>query len=130
MKRIFASGVGTALLVLLCHCGSSSSNNNPPPPNDAGSGIVLTINDFDAWCTLTVSPAPNATATTYTEGTVVNLHAVGNTGFTFDYWLGTDGANSGNGGKDPSAGTTVTMTASKTVLACCDNATERCPTSL
>jgi hypothetical protein len=120
MKRLLASA---ALLVLLCHCGSSSGGG---PNNDGGSGFTLTLNDFDNWCTVTVTPSESS----YTAGTVVALHAVGNPTFTFAYWLGTDGANTGNNGQDPNASTMVTMTADKTVLACCNNATLKCPTSL
>jgi hypothetical protein len=122
MKRLLVSA---GLLVLVCHCGSSGSGT---PPADGGSGFALTINNFDNWCT--VSVGGNPTSFTFAPGTVVSLHAVGMPTFTFDYWLGTDGANAGNNGLDHNASTTVTMSADKTVLACCDNATERCPTSL
>lgn len=123
MKRLLASA---GFLVLLCHCGSSGGG--PPPPTDGGSGFTLTLNDFDNWCTVTVGGNP--TDFTFAAGTVVSLHAVGKPTFTFAYWLGTDGANTGNSGQDPNASTTVTMTANKTVLACCNNATQLCPTSL
>ena len=102
------------------------AEQHPPPPPDGGSGITLNVNNFDNWCTVTVNPE----MTDYAAGTVVSLTAVANPTFHFHYWLGTDGANAGNNGQDPNAMTTVTMTGSKTVLACCDNATEHCPTSL
>jgi hypothetical protein len=126
MKRLLIS---TGLLVLLCHCGSSSGN--PPPTPDGGpppSGFTLNINDFDSWCTVTVGGNPASLV--FPAGTVVSLDAVANATFHFHYWLGTDGANAGNNGQDPNAMTTVTMTANKSVLACCDNTTEHCPTSL
>jgi hypothetical protein len=101
-------------------------------PADAGSGLVLSVDNFDAWCTVTVNGAPLTLAGTYTfdAGTVVNLDAVANTGFVFAYWLGTDGANSGNGEEDPNRTTTVTMDANMNVLACCNNPGEGllCPT--
>jgi hypothetical protein len=122
MKKLLASA---GLLVLLCHCGSSGGTT---PPADGGSGFSLTVNNFDNWCTVTI--AGNPTDFTFAPGTVLSLHAVGMPTFTFAYWLGTDGANSGNNGQDPNATTTVTMNANKTVLACCNNATEFCPTSL
>ncbi len=128
MKRILIS---TGLLLLLCHCGSSSSGGPPPPTPDGGpppSGFTLTINDFDDWCTVTVGGNPASLV--FPAGTVVSLDATAHPTFTFHYWLGTDGANAGNNGQDPNAMTTATMNESKTVLACCDNATEKCPTSL
>lgn len=133
MKTLLASVVAGALLVLICHCGSSSYT--PPPNPDGGAGaLTLTVNNFDTWCTLTVNGASQASALVAYDvdaGAVVAVKAVANASFTFDYWLGTDGANAGNSGKDPNASTTVTMAnVNKTVLACCDNATLRCPTSL
>ena len=132
MKTLFNSIVVVALPLLICQCGSSYG---PPPNNDAGSGaLTLKVNNFDTWCTLTVGGASqNGGLVTYDvdAGAVVAVQAVANAGFTFDYWLGTDGANAGNSGKDPNAATTVTMgNVNKTVLACCDNAGEHCPTSL
>jgi hypothetical protein len=119
MTKLFASA---GLLVLLCHCGSSGGTT------DGGSGFTLSINNFDNWCT--VSVGGNPASLVFAPGTVVSLDAVANASFQFAYWLGTDGANAGNNGQDPSAMTTATMTESKTVLACCNNATEHCPTSL
>jgi Divergent InlB B-repeat domain len=89
------------------------------------------VNNFDEWCTLTVNGETQTAASgtyTFDAGTVVPLTAVGNPTFTFNFWTGTDGANNSSG-HDPNASTTVTMTASKQVLACCDNATERCVSS-
>jgi hypothetical protein len=102
------------------------------PTQDAGTGLVLSVNNFDAWCSVTVNSEPLSLSGTYTfdAGTAVNLDAATTTGFVWDYWLGTDGANAGNGGHDPHMATTVTMDANKNVLACCDNSVEKCPTSL
>jgi hypothetical protein len=99
---------------------------------DAGSGLVLSVNDFDDWCTVSVNGAPLSLSGSYTfdAGTVVSLAATANTDFVWAYWLGTDGANAGNNGQDPHMMTTVTMTANMQVLACCNNAVEKCPTSL
>jgi hypothetical protein len=133
MKTLIASVVAGALLVLVCHCGSSSSYT-PPNPDGGGGALTLTVNNFDTWCTLTVGGASQTSSlVSYNvdAGAVVGVDAVANATFTFHYWLGTDGANAGNSGKDPNASTTVTMTnVDKTVLACCDNATLHCPNSL
>jgi hypothetical protein len=127
MKRLLASA---GFLLLLSHCGSSGGTtpNDAGSNPDGGSGFTLNINDFDNWCTVTVGGNPASLV--FPPGTVVSLDAVAHATFVFHYWLGTDGANSGNNGLDPNASTTVTMTGDKDVLACCDNATERCPTSL
>jgi hypothetical protein len=105
------------------------------PTNDAGPvaspGFVLTVDNYLDWCSVQVnSESPIDVSATYTfdAGTVVALHATGLVGFTFDYWLGTDGVDAG--GLDQESTTTITMDSAMTVLACCDNVTERCPTSL
>ena len=123
--------VSAAFLLLACSCGSSGGG----PTKDAGPGTpTLNVNNFDAWCTVQVnSVALNSTASyNFTPGTVVHLSATANAGFTWGYWLGTDGANAGNGNKDPNMVTTVTTTSSanQTVLACCPSATLKCPNSL
>ena len=132
MKTLIASVVAGALLVVVCHCGSSSYT---PPTPDGGSGaLTLAVNDYLNWCTLTVSGTSQASGLVNYDvdaGAVVGVTAVANATFTFHYWLGTDGANAGNSEKDPNASTTVTMAnVNKTVLACCDNATLHCPSSL
>ena len=133
MNRLLASAAGASLLLVVCHCGSSTYGGTPLNDAGPGSGITLTVDNFDVWCTLTVNGVAQSAAQVqypFDAGTVVPLDAVANTGFTFAYWLGTDGANSGNGGEDPHAATAVTMTTSKTVLACCNAPTEPCPSSL
>jgi hypothetical protein len=132
MKRLLILAVAAVASVTLSQCGSSSTYT-PPPQQDSGPGsIVLSVNNFDVWCTLTVNGETQTAQSgsyTFDAGTVVPLTAVGNPSFTFNFWTGTDGANASNGGHDPNASTTVTMTASKQVLACCDNASERCVSS-
>jgi Divergent InlB B-repeat domain len=105
------------------------------PTNDAGpggfAGFVLNVNNYLDWCSVQVNSAPPIDVSgtyTFDAGTVVTLHATGLTGFTFDYWLGTDGVDAG--GLDQNASTTITMDSDVNVLACCDNVTEKCPTSL
>jgi hypothetical protein len=127
MKRLLAS---TAVLLLLCFCGSSSSGGGTPPPvEDAGtgSGLTLSVNNFDNWCVVNVNGSPNLGQYTFDAGTIVNLAATAAAGFEWGYWTSTDGANAGNGGHDPNMDTTVTMTSDKSVLACCPSATLKCP---
>jgi hypothetical protein len=58
---------------------------------------------------------------TFPAGTVVNLGAMASASFfVWGYWVGTDGDTSA--AHDTSMTTTVTMTASKTVQACCPDA--------
>jgi hypothetical protein len=118
MKRLITL---VAVLVLASHCGSTSSGGGGPPDSGPTSGFNLVINNFEAWCVVTVDSAPLSASATYNfdAGTVVNLHAEGAATFTFDFWTNT------NNNTDNS--TTVTMTSDKNVLACCDNATEHCP---
>lgn len=119
MKRLIAL---FAVLVLASHCGSTSSGGAGPQDSGPTSGFNLVIDNFEVWCVVTVNGAPLSASATYNfdAGTVVNLHADGAPTFTFDFWTNTNN-NSDNT-------TTVTMTSDKNVLACCDNATERCPT--
>lgn len=130
MKRLLILAVAS---VMFLHCGSSSSPPDGGTPQDSGpAGIILSVSNFDVWCTLTVNGETQTTQSVnyaFDAGTVVPLTAVGNPSFTFNFWTDTDGANASNGGHDPNASTTVTMTKSKSVLACCDNASERCVNS-
>jgi hypothetical protein len=91
----------------------------------------LTVDNFDVWCNVTINGAPLSAAGVYSNlaaGAVIDLNATARTGFTWAYWKGTDGANAGNSEQDPNMSTTVTMTASKDVLACCNNPpTQVCP---
>jgi hypothetical protein len=119
MKRLIAS---VAVLLLVSHCGSSSTGGGGTPDSGPTSGFNLVINNYLAWCAVTVDGAPLSSSASYNfdAGTVVNLHAEGEPTFTFAFWTNTDD-NTDNT-------TTVTMTSDKNVLACCDNATEHCPT--
>ena len=109
MKTLFVATVLGGLLV--CGCSSSSGPDGGLP--------ILTINNYLAWCTVTVNGAAYAEPVGFASGTVVHLDATANTGFVWGYWTNTDGANAGNGGHDPNMATTVTMNASVTVEACC-----------
>jgi hypothetical protein len=89
-----------------------------------GSGFTLSVDNFDGWCTVTVNAVaqvPLVETYTFDAGTVVSLDATANVNFVWAYWTGTDGADAGNGGHDPSMETAVTMDSNKSVLACCDN---------
>jgi hypothetical protein len=74
------------------------------------------------WCAFTVNGGASSTATsttfTFPAGTVVNLHAdKASAAFDWGYWFGTDGDTSAT--HDTAMSTTVTMTTSKKVQACC-----------
>jgi hypothetical protein len=81
----------------------------------------LTISNFEAWCTISVDASPYAAAiptSSYRIGTVVDLSAQPATmEFVWGYWTGTDGDTGPS--HDHNQNTTVTMTADKSVLACC-----------
>jgi hypothetical protein len=131
MKRFLASAV---FLALACHCGSSSgSGGGGDVVNDGGtpSGDVLTVNNYLSWCVVTVDGnAMTAQTQTYNvdAGTVVSLDAHAAVGFMWGYWIGTAGANAGDGNHDPSMATTVTVTsANANVRACCPSNVETCP---
>jgi hypothetical protein len=125
MKRVLLS---SALLALLCNCGSSSSGGTTPPPS---SNFTLAVDNFDAWCNVTVNgTALNTTGEyTFAAGTVVDLAATAAPGFMWGYWTNTAGANAGDGNHDPNMNTTVTIPATGTVsvLACCPSAVLKCP---
>ena len=92
--------------------------------------VTLTVDDYLGWCTVAVgSLAPSASQTlSLTErlGSIVNVDAQPNVGFIWGYWTGTDGDTSA--AHDRNESTMVTMTADKTVLACCPFAAEpMCP---
>ena len=80
---------------------------------------TLTVNNVDAWCTVTINggvPSSAAqTVTSFARGAVVTLHGDPiNSTFVWGYWNGTDA-----GGTDHNANAAVTMNGDKTVLACC-----------
>jgi hypothetical protein len=111
------------LVVLLAACTSSSSTSKTP---DAGSGsgsgaITLTIENYLSWCSVTENGGPLAATMTFPQGTVVNLAAMpASSFFIWGYWVGTDGDT--GSAHDTSMTTAVTMSASKTVQACCPDA--------
>ena len=92
-------------------CGSSTTNTDAP---GGGSNVTLTINNFDDWCTITEQGAASTATKSFASGTVVSLMATPNSGFVWGYWTGTDVA-----GNNTSMSAMVTLTADKTVLACC-----------
>lgn len=90
---------------------------------------VLTIDNFLAWCSVSVNSAattPNPPPTPFTPGAVVSLFGQPvSQNFIWGYWSGTDVP-----GHDGNQTSTVTMTSDRTVFVCCPftNGTG-CPTS-
>ena len=68
----------SAVAVLVAFLGCTSGGTNP-------TGYVLTVDNFDSWCSVSVDAAPLNPAASYTfdAGTVVNLDATANAGFTW-----------------------------------------------
>ena len=117
------------LVLVLAACTSSSSTSKPPDAaagsgSNTGSGsgaITLTLENYLSWCTVTENGGPLAATMTFPKGTVVNLAAMPEGSlFVWGYWVGTDGDT--GSAHDTNMMTTVTMTASKTVQACCPDA--------
>jgi hypothetical protein len=83
--------------------------------------FTLTINNFEAWCTVSVdgsTPLAAIPTASYRIGTVVDLSGQpANMEFVWGYWTGTDGDTGSS--HDHNQTTTVTMTTDKSVLACC-----------
>ena len=79
---------------------------------------TLTIDNYLAWCEVSVDGAPlsiNPPPTQFTQGTVVPLSAEpASSAFIWGYWRFTDVS-----GHDTSPNTTVTMTSDRTVFVCC-----------
>ena len=111
MKSFFLAVV---LAVLTC-CGSPAMPSAAGDSPDGGC-CVLSIDNYLNWCSITENGVPFSSSETFDAGTVVNLEAAPLAGFVWGYWTGTDGAT---GGEDLHMSTTVTMNASKAVLACC-----------
>jgi hypothetical protein len=92
--------------------------------------FTLTLNNYLAWCSITedgtaLSPPMTTQSMSFPAGTVVDLTAAPLTGFVWGYWTGTDSAS-----PDTNMSATVTMSADKTVLACCPDpppASQTCP---
>ncbi len=93
--------------------------------------VLLTITNYLDWCSITVDGDGGYIPTAaYLVGTVVDLDASPKPGYVWGYWNGTDG-DTGSG--DPKMATTVTMTASKEVFACCPQsppAAQICPSPM
>jgi hypothetical protein len=81
---------------------------------------VLTIDDYLAWCSVSVDggvPTTTPPPAFFHDGSVIPLQAQpASVQFVWGYWTGTDGDHGTN---DPSATTTVTMSSDKNVFACC-----------
>jgi hypothetical protein len=101
---------------------NTGSGSGSDPGTGSGSGaITLTIENYLSWCTVTENGGPLVGAMTFPAGTVVHLGAVPESSlFIWGYWVGTDGDT--GSAHDTNMMTTVTMTASKTVQACCPDA--------
>jgi hypothetical protein len=109
-------------LVLLC-CGSSGSPTGVAAATTPSACCVLSIQDYMNWCSITENGVPYSASESFDAGVVVSLEAVALPGFAWGYWTGTDGAS---GGQDMNFSATVTMNASKSILACCPSATDDC----
>lgn len=83
--------------------------------------VTLTIDNRLAWCSVSQNGDPPSnlalTHTDYPQGVVVALHGEPATSeFVWGYWQGTD---ADAGANDYNQTASVTMSADKTVLACC-----------
>ncbi len=86
---------------------------------DAGAQVTLTLKNYLAWCDVSVNSGATSTSDQslpFAKGAVVNLHSEPGNTFFWGYWVGTDKAD---GGEDLNKTTTVTMSADKTIQACC-----------
>ncbi|HVV53634.1 MAG TPA: hypothetical protein VHO06_28520 [Polyangia bacterium] len=102
-------------------CGSSGSSGGTGGTTGTGTTYTLTVTNYLGWCDLTENgtayPAGAPAAMSFPAGTVVDLTAAPNSIFVWGFWTGTDGDT--GAAHDTSMATTVTMTADKTVAACC-----------
>jgi hypothetical protein len=100
---------------------TTDANTPSDAGNEAGPTVTLTLKNYVNWCSVTVNGGTPSTADQtlqFAPGTVVVLHGQeANASFVWGYWRGTDGDTSAS--HDTSQGTMVTMTADKTVQACC-----------
>jgi len=96
---------GLACFLVVTSCTSSSTTQ-----------FTLTIDNYLGWCSVTVNGTAYAGPRTFPEGTVAALHGdtANATLFVWGFWTRTD-----HGDHDTMMSTTVTMTANKTVFACC-----------
>ncbi len=90
---------------------------------DAGATSTLKIEDYLAWCSVSVNDGGASAASlrtlTVPTGTVVTLSGdtASAVAFVWGYWVGTSGDTTAT--HDQSKITTVTMSGDKTVQACC-----------
>jgi hypothetical protein len=112
----------------------SAVDGGPKPdggPDGGNVAVILTLSNYLDWCTVTVNgDGGYQPMAAYVVGTVVDLDASPKAGYVWGYWDGTDG-DMGSG--DPKMATTVTMTTSKEVFACCPQpspAAQICPSPM
>ncbi len=133
MRQLRARAAGWRALALVlaavvCGCGASTDNASDSGPNDSspnadagpdgGQAVyILTVTNYLNWCSISrEGDAGYLPTAAFLPGTVVPLDASPLPGYVWGYWTGTDGAD---GGHDLNMDTTVTMDASKQVVACC-----------
>ena len=124
--------VAAALLL----AASSPANSADAVPSQAGMAATsvddrifrsafelytLTVTNYLMWCSVIIDgdqPSSAASITKdYPDGSLALLHADPNPPFVWGYWIGTDRDTSGTG--DTLQDAAVTMSADRTVLACC-----------
>jgi hypothetical protein len=123
--------------VLVCGCASTtltaadSGTTADAGPDGGEVAVLLTIDDYQNWCTVAVDGdggyRPQAA---FVVGSVVQLDASPQAGYGWGYWTGTDG-DTGSGDRNMS--TTVTMNVAKQVVACCPQpspAAQICPSPM
>jgi hypothetical protein len=124
--------VALASALVFANCSKSKDAPTITTPGGSAQTATLTLSNFDAWCTLSVTSPASATLTsagnsasntiTATVGTAITLHAEPNTGFI---WPTTASGSAGwtgslDGGTSSLNKTvTVTLTANKSVGVCC-----------
>lgn len=134
MRAIFLLLLSLALFACNPAVGPADSGAPPdagapdsgtPDGGSAGATFTLTITNYLDWCGITENGAAFSTSKSFASGSVVQLQGSPLTGFVWGYWTGTD---ADTGAHDVSMAATVTMTADKTVLACCPvSAGQTCP---
>jgi hypothetical protein len=94
------------------------------PPGDGSNGMVnLKIENYLNWCSVSVDSGAASTMAVITKSVAsgTTVHLAGDTAsateFVWGYWRGTAGDT--GSAHDTSKMTTVTLTADKTVQACC-----------
>jgi hypothetical protein len=127
-----------AFLILAAGCSSSSTTPSGAggtggqaphdgaadtvSPADGAGTFTLKIENYLSWCSVTEQGTDESSTAlvtmTFPAGTVVDLNAMAlSSTFVWGYWVGTAGDTTS--AHDTSMSTTVTMTANKTVQACC-----------